>query len=93
MVRIYSAAPPPLDLSPKLAERLSVNMDAVQARKRLDKEKAKTLAKGWFDVCEVARSILTGDPSGSELAEASIAEVLRNLDGVRIRVPPLIADE
>jgi hypothetical protein len=91
MVRIYAAAPPPPDVSPALAARMPVSLDALQARRLLDKDKAKTLATAWFDVCEVALTILTRDPSGFEIAEASVAEVIKDLEAVRTRLPSLIA--
>lgn len=91
MVRIYAATgAPSLPLGPgRLADVHAI----MESRRLLDKEKAKTLATAWFDVCEVARSILTRDPSGFEIAEASIAEVLRDLEAARTRVAPLIAQE
>jgi hypothetical protein len=90
MVRIYAVTGSPPE--PSGPGRIADVRAIMESRRLLDKEKAKTLATAWFDVCEVARAILTRDPSGFEIAEASVAEVLKDLEAVRTRVPPLIEE-
>jgi hypothetical protein len=49
---------------------------------------AKTLRTAWFDVCEIARSILRPDPGSHQIAGAVIAECLADLDAMHARGDP-----
>lgn len=88
MVRIYATAPlpPARGLQP---ERMAQVQEAFDARRLLDREKAKTLATAWFDACIVARTILRRDVVAPGLAEAAITETLNDLDAVEARGGPV----
>lgn len=91
MVRIYATAPPPpaRGLQP---ERIARIQEAFDARRLLDREKAKTLATAWYDACTVGKTILRRDVDAQKIAEAAIAETLVDLDAVERRVGPVVAE-
>jgi hypothetical protein len=55
----------------------------------LDERIAKDLATAWLDVCNIARTILRRDKSAPQLADASIAATLAELDATLGRVGPV----
>lgn len=90
MARIYAASVPPPPL-PALGPHAAVAHELTQANRLLDADKAATLATAWLDICDIAHTILTPSASAAELAEASIAQVLKDLESARARVRPMIA--
>lgn len=89
MVAIYATAKP-LPFIPD--DRIAGMVAAGEAHRMLTKEQAKTLATGWFDICEIVRSILIRDPNSFALAESVVAEILSDLEADRVRVAPLIKE-
>lgn len=87
LVRMTAAAgaqPPSFSSVGRIAE-----VQAAMATPAILKpEGAKTLSVAWTDVCLVARTILRRDPMGFALAEASMTEVLKDLDTLQAREPP-----
>lgn len=88
MARIYAATvppPPPAALGERAAAAYHLSEPAV-----LDFDRAKTLATAWFDVCELAYTILTRDPRGSRLAEEAAAAVVKAIEQVNSRMRPQV---
>ena len=85
MVRIYAAAGAQPSPVPSGLGRLGAAQVIAANLATLDNEKATTLATAWFDVCEIARTILRRDPAGFRIAETSVAEVLKDLDALHAR--------
>jgi len=52
----------------------------------VDATTAETLAAGWGDICEIARTLLRRESTASSLTEATIASTLADLDSVHEQV-------
>jgi len=85
MVRIYAEGGAPPSPVPSGLGLLGPAQVIAANLATLDKEKATTLANAWFDVCVFARIILRRDPSGLEIAEASVAAIRKDLDALYSR--------
>ena len=57
----------------------------------LDDAKARTLATGWLDICNIAQTILRKKAGAEELVDAAIAATLTEVDETLKRVGPMVA--
>jgi hypothetical protein len=67
--------------------------DRILPSPMVDGFSAKLLLTAWFDVCEIARTILRPGAKSHDAAAAAIAQCLADLDAGHIRVGPLVKSE